>query len=83
VLSAKENEWQMSMFDKTQYIVEQKLVAIWDTYGAKDVNGNLLGYAIAMDHLEQKAAAQVGSGKRLPLDDVSVHRLAPSYFLYT
>jgi len=44
---AKENEWQMSMLDKTQYIIEQKLVAIRDTYGVKDVNGNLLGYVKA------------------------------------
>ena len=56
MLSAKENEWRMSMFDKTQYIIEQKLVAIRDTYGVKDVNGNLLGYAVAMDHLEQKSS---------------------------
>jgi len=32
------------MFDKTQYVIEQKLVALRDTYGVKDTNGNLLGY---------------------------------------
>jgi len=32
------------MFDKTQYVIEQKLVAFKDTYGVKDANGNLLGY---------------------------------------
>jgi len=32
------------MFDKTQYVIEQKLVTLRDAYGVKDVNGNFLGY---------------------------------------
>jgi hypothetical protein len=35
------------MFDRTQYVVEKKLVPLLgldETYGVKDVNGNLLGY---------------------------------------
>ncbi|MGD0644787.1 MAG: LURP-one-related family protein [Candidatus Bathyarchaeia archaeon] len=36
-----------SMFDQNKYIIEQKLVALRDTYGVKDLNGNLLGYVKA------------------------------------
>jgi len=32
------------MFDQDKYTIEQKLVALRDTYGVKDLNGNLLGY---------------------------------------
>ena len=32
------------MFGQDKYTIEQKLVAIRDTYGVKDLNGNLLGY---------------------------------------
>lgn len=35
------------MFDGRQYIIEQKLAAMRDTYGVKEVNGNLLGYVKA------------------------------------
>jgi uncharacterized protein YxjI len=35
------------MFDQNKYIIEQKLVALRDTYGVKDLNGNLLGYVKA------------------------------------
>ena len=34
----------MGLFDQNKYTIEQKLVAIRDTYGVKDLNGNLLGY---------------------------------------
>ena len=37
----------MSMFEQKQYIIEQKLVSLRDTYGVKDVSGNLLGYVKA------------------------------------
>ena len=32
------------MFNQNKYTIEQKLVALRDTYGVKDLNGNLLGY---------------------------------------
>jgi uncharacterized protein YxjI len=32
------------VFDRTQYVIEKKLVTFRDAYGVKDVNGNLLGY---------------------------------------
>jgi uncharacterized protein YxjI len=32
------------VFDRAQYVIEKKLVTVRDTYGVKDVNGNLLGY---------------------------------------
>jgi len=35
------------VFDRTQYVVERKLLTVLtlgETYGVKDVNGNLLGY---------------------------------------
>ena len=35
---------QTGMFNQNKYTIEQKLVAIRDTYGVKDLNGNLLGY---------------------------------------
>ena len=38
---------QMGMFDQNKYTIEQKLVALRDTYGVKDLNGNLLGYVKA------------------------------------
>ncbi len=34
-----------SAFTGTQYIIEQKIVAMRDTFGIKDRNGNLLAYA--------------------------------------
>ncbi len=33
-----------SVFTGTQYIIEQKIVALRDTFGVKDRNGNLLAY---------------------------------------
>jgi len=38
---------RVSMFDQNNYTIEQKLVALRDTYGVKDLNGNLLGYVKA------------------------------------
>ena len=35
------------MFGQDKYTIEQKLVALRDTYGVKDLNGNLLGYVKA------------------------------------
>ena len=35
------------MFDQNKYVIEQKLAALRDTYGVKDLNGNLLGYVKA------------------------------------
>jgi uncharacterized protein YxjI len=35
---------QASAFAGTEYIIEQKIVAVRDTYGIKDRNGNLLAY---------------------------------------
>ena len=35
---------QTGMFNQNKYTIEQKLVALRDTYGVKDLNGNLLGY---------------------------------------
>jgi uncharacterized protein YxjI len=35
---------QTGMFNQNRYTIEQKLVALRDTYGVKDLNGNLLGY---------------------------------------
>ena len=35
------------MFGQNKYTIEQKLVALRDTYGVKDFNGNLLGYVKA------------------------------------
>ena len=37
----------MGLFDQDKYTIEQKLVALRDTYGVKDLNGNLLGYVKA------------------------------------
>jgi len=37
----------MGMFDQNKYVIEQKLAALRDTYGVKDLNGNLLGYVKA------------------------------------
>jgi uncharacterized protein YxjI len=30
------------MFDQNKYVIEQKLAALRDTYGVKDLNGTLL-----------------------------------------
>jgi uncharacterized protein YxjI len=38
------NTQQTGMFNQNKYTIEQKLVAVRDTYGVKDLNGNLLGY---------------------------------------
>jgi len=35
------------LFGQKKYIIEQKLVALRDTYGVKDLDGNLLGYVKA------------------------------------
>ena len=35
------------MFGQNKYTIEQKLVALRDTYGVKDLSGNLLGYVKA------------------------------------
>jgi len=43
----REDWQQMGLFDQNKYIIEQKLVALRDTYGVKDLNGNLLGYVKA------------------------------------
>lgn len=42
--TATSSQSQVSAFAGTQYIIEQKIVAVRDTYGIKDRNGNLLAY---------------------------------------
>jgi uncharacterized protein YxjI len=39
-----DTQQQTGMFNQNKYTIEQKLVALRDTYGVKDLNGNLLGY---------------------------------------
>ena len=49
------------MFNQNKYTIEQKLVALRDTYGVKDLNGNLLGY------VKQKLSAwDPNSGSKTP-----------------
>jgi len=39
-----DTQQRTGMFNQNKYTIEQKLVAVRDTYGVKDLNGNLLGY---------------------------------------
>jgi len=39
-----DTQQRTGIFNQNKYTIEQKLVAVRDTYGVKDLNGNLLGY---------------------------------------
>jgi uncharacterized protein YxjI len=71
------------VFTGTEYIIEQKIVAIRDTYGIKDRNGNLLAYVKRkMASIGPKFWFETPDGSRLGEVNGKVLTVRPTFEIY-